>query len=97
MNSSHFAPTSFYDNCESLSQDIFIAGTDTSATTIEWAMTELLKHPNIMKEAQEEVYTHTFIFQCFNLLIFCCFVKVCKCNSWYVRLVVHIDLQILNY
>ena len=38
-------------------QDIFTAGTETSATTIEWVMTELLKNTKIMKDAQEEVYT----------------------------------------
>ncbi|KAK2985741.1 hypothetical protein RJ640_029452 [Escallonia rubra] len=36
-------------------QDIFGAGTDTTATTTEWAMAELLKHPTIMEKAQAEV------------------------------------------
>ncbi|KAI3760588.1 hypothetical protein L1987_50985 [Smallanthus sonchifolius] len=35
--------------------DIFAAGTDTSAITIEWALAELINHPNIMKKAQEEI------------------------------------------
>ncbi|KAK3015622.1 hypothetical protein RJ639_005468 [Escallonia herrerae] len=35
--------------------DIFGAGTDTTATTTEWAMAELLKHPTIMEKAQAEV------------------------------------------
>ena len=34
---------------------MFLGGTDTTATTIEWMMAELLKHPNIMKKVQEEV------------------------------------------
>ncbi|PIA38454.1 hypothetical protein AQUCO_02800280v1 [Aquilegia coerulea] len=34
---------------------IFIGGTDTTSTTIEWAMTELVKNPNVMKKAQAEV------------------------------------------
>ncbi|KAG8640442.1 cytochrome P450 71A1 [Manihot esculenta] len=35
--------------------DMFIAGTDTTATTMDWTMAELMKNPNIMKKAQEEV------------------------------------------
>ena len=31
------------------------AGTDTSAITIEWAMTNLLNHPNILKKARDEI------------------------------------------
>ena len=34
---------------------MFAAGTDTTSTAIEWAMTELLRHPNIMKKLQTEV------------------------------------------
>lgn len=36
-------------------QDIFVAGTDTSSATLVWAMAELIKNPNSMKKAQEEV------------------------------------------
>ncbi|KAK3012692.1 hypothetical protein RJ639_008255 [Escallonia herrerae] len=35
--------------------DIVSAGTDTTATTIEWAMAELVKNPKIMEKAQAEV------------------------------------------
>ncbi|CAN0900329.1 Cytochrome P450 71A1 [Linum grandiflorum] len=35
--------------------DMFAGGTDTIATTLEWVMSELIKHPSIMKRAQEEV------------------------------------------
>ncbi|MBA0725614.1 hypothetical protein Golax_022183 [Gossypium laxum] len=34
---------------------MFVGGTDTSTTTTEWMMAELLKHPNAMKKVQEEV------------------------------------------
>ncbi|XP_052478608.1 tryptamine 5-hydroxylase [Gossypium raimondii] len=43
------------DNLKALVLDMFVAGTDTSAATLEWTMTELAKHPEIMKQAQEEV------------------------------------------
>jgi cytochrome P450 len=32
-------------------------GTDSSAITMEWALTELICHPKIMKRAQEELDT----------------------------------------
>ncbi|KAL2933106.1 Cytochrome P450 71A25 [Bienertia sinuspersici] len=35
--------------------DMFVAGTDTSYTGLEWAMSELLRHPKVMKQLQEEV------------------------------------------
>nr|XP_023905480.1 cytochrome P450 81E8-like [Quercus suber] len=34
---------------------LLLAGTDTSAVTLEWAMTNLLNHPNVLKNAREEV------------------------------------------
>lgn len=36
-------------------QDLFAAGTDTSAITTEWALAELINHPDIMKKAREEL------------------------------------------
>lgn len=36
-------------------QDIFAAATETSASTIDWAMTELVRHPKVMAKAQDEV------------------------------------------
>ncbi|KAG2243817.1 hypothetical protein Bca52824_094332 [Brassica carinata] len=37
--------------------DIFLAGVDTGAITMIWAMTELVRNPNVMKKAQEEIRT----------------------------------------
>ncbi|XP_037427080.1 tryptamine 5-hydroxylase-like [Triticum dicoccoides] len=43
------------DNLKSIVLDIFIAGTDTTFATIEWTMTELMRHPRILRKAQDEV------------------------------------------
>lgn len=34
---------------------MFVGGTDTTSTILEWSMAELVKNPSIMKRAQEEV------------------------------------------
>lgn len=36
-------------------QDLFVAGTDTTSNTLEWAMAESLKNPEIMKKAKAEL------------------------------------------
>lgn len=36
-------------------QDIVIGGTDTTSTMIEWTMTELMMHPDIMRKCQAEL------------------------------------------
>lgn len=36
-------------------QDLFVGGTDTSSTTIEWAMTELIRHPKLMNKLKQEL------------------------------------------
>lgn len=43
------------DSIKAIILDVFAAGTDTTATVLEWAMTELLRHPAVMKKLQDEV------------------------------------------
>lgn len=40
---------------KALLMDMFSGGSDTSSVALEWAMTELMKNPETMKKAQEEV------------------------------------------
>ncbi|MFS7910878.1 putative cytochrome P450 [Helianthus anomalus] len=35
--------------------DLFAAGTDVTSTSIEWAISELIRHPRVMKKLQKEV------------------------------------------
>ncbi|KAH9718028.1 cytochrome P450 83B1 [Citrus sinensis] len=43
------------DHIKAVLMNIFVAGTDTSAATLVWAMTYLMKHPRVMKKVQEEI------------------------------------------
>ncbi|XP_057487229.1 cytochrome P450 736A117-like [Actinidia eriantha] len=43
------------ESVKALILDIFAAGTDTTASVLEWAMAELLGHPLILKKLQSEV------------------------------------------
>ncbi|XP_039055772.1 premnaspirodiene oxygenase-like [Hibiscus syriacus] len=43
------------DNIKAVLLDMLMAGTETSSTTVEWAMSEMIKNPRIMEKAQAEV------------------------------------------
>ncbi|KAF3435247.1 hypothetical protein FNV43_RR22334 [Rhamnella rubrinervis] len=43
------------NHVKAVALDIFSAGSETSATTLEWAMSELLRNPRVLTKAQEEV------------------------------------------
>ncbi|KFK43573.1 hypothetical protein AALP_AA1G143900 [Arabis alpina] len=45
------------DNLKAIVMDVFLAGIDTSAVTMIWAMTELVRNPRVMKKAQESIRT----------------------------------------
>ncbi|MED6134576.1 hypothetical protein PIB30_038213 [Stylosanthes scabra] len=43
------------DNVKAIIFDVFTGGSDTAATTINWAMAEMMKNPKILKKAEAEV------------------------------------------
>ncbi|CAI0440902.1 unnamed protein product [Linum tenue] len=43
------------DSLKAVIMDIFVGGTETSSTTVEWAMSELLRDEKTLKKAQSEV------------------------------------------
>ncbi|KAM3357110.1 geraniol 8-hydroxylase-like [Capsicum galapagoense] len=44
-----------HNHIKSMFLDLISAGTDTTITTLEWAMAEILRHPEIMNKAQAEL------------------------------------------
>ncbi|KAL8523185.1 hypothetical protein ACS0TY_013235 [Phlomoides rotata] len=43
------------DHIKHLLLDLFVAGTDTTSGTVEWAMTELLRNPKVLSNTQKEL------------------------------------------
>ncbi|KAL2539584.1 Cytochrome [Abeliophyllum distichum] len=43
------------DGIKGIILDMFAGGTDTTSTVLEWTMSELIRHPTIMKKLQNEV------------------------------------------
>ncbi|XP_058089239.1 cytochrome P450 93A3-like [Magnolia sinica] len=43
------------ENIKAFIMDIFVAGTDTTAITTEWALAELINHPDLFKKARVEI------------------------------------------
>ncbi|KAJ0983437.1 hypothetical protein J5N97_011692 [Dioscorea zingiberensis] len=43
------------ENIKGILMNIFVAGSDTSSASVEWAMTELMRNQQAMKKAQDEV------------------------------------------
>nr|XP_043635428.1 flavonoid 3'-monooxygenase-like [Erigeron canadensis] len=44
-----------YIEIKALLLNLFIAGTDTTSNTVEWAIAELIRQPDLLKRAQEEM------------------------------------------
>ncbi|KAK1324282.1 hypothetical protein QJS10_CPA01g02058 [Acorus calamus] len=43
------------DSIKGILMDLFVGGIDTALSTVEWIMSELLKHPKVMKKLREEI------------------------------------------
>ncbi|XP_057445253.1 geraniol 8-hydroxylase-like [Lotus japonicus] len=54
-NAQHNGSEMYKDKIERLSVDLFVAGTDTVTSTVEWTMAELLRNPEVMSKAKSEL------------------------------------------
>lgn len=54
-NDNSFSLDLTFDHIKAIVMDIFLAGTETSASVVVWAMTLLIKNPKALKRVQEEV------------------------------------------
>lgn len=43
------------DNIVAIILDVFVGGSDTSSVTVEWALANLINHPEVMQRVQEEL------------------------------------------
>ncbi|GKE71376.1 cytochrome P450 71A2-like protein, partial [Tanacetum coccineum] len=43
------------DAIKAFIQEMFVVGTDTTSTSLEWAISELIRHPRVMKKLQQKV------------------------------------------
>ncbi|GLJ22365.1 hypothetical protein SUGI_0421010 [Cryptomeria japonica] len=43
------------ENIEAIVFDMFLGGVETTSTTLEWAMSEILRNPSVAKKMQEEI------------------------------------------
>ncbi|KQK15775.2 flavonoid 3'-monooxygenase CYP75B4 [Brachypodium distachyon] len=44
-----------HTDIKALILNLFVAGTDTTSSIVEWAMSELIRHPDLLQQAQEEL------------------------------------------
>ncbi|PAN42589.1 hypothetical protein PAHAL_8G149200 [Panicum hallii] len=42
-------------DAKALILNLFVAGTDTTSTIVEWSLSELIRHPDILRQAQDEL------------------------------------------
>nr|BAS30379.1 cytochrome P450 [Ajuga reptans] len=75
------------DNIKAVLGDLFGAGVETSSTTVEWAMAEMLKHPKVLKKAQDEV---RMVFDAKNGVVDECYFDELK----YLKLIVKESLRL---
>ncbi|CAN1173781.1 Desmethyl-deoxy-podophyllotoxin synthase [Linum perenne] len=50
------------DNIKAIVLDVFTGGSDTTSSVTEWAMSEMIRNPRVLKKAQEEVRQRSHLF-----------------------------------